>query len=435
MNALEAANPIARRIDQMTLWWAHFRSVPEARVCQWIIDPDEKAMIGAFLEATLRDEDQTDDFFLPFYTGFTAPAQYSRQLVEELGNNLNSDREAMEAEGLRVDWQPEPFEPGQDGGVKYFLRHCQRFAQQCPAAQRLVAVLAPVVVTPQLATWLAEALRAGIPANLRLLVISQAGEELPEGMASRFPGQLLTQRLNLDMPEAVRQLATAGDPTDPGVKFRKAFLEVAQAASDNDLPKVKRLETLPLAIARQHGWLPMEIAVHGLVAAACIGADQLPEALQRYERAFQVAQRAKAAGEKSAATLAIQCLLNQGSVGIGMQAYPAAAQAYANAAELAEEAGDYYQVMEAKRLRSYCLEQTGEWAGAFEVAQEALVAAERLEENIRHHSTLPYLGQSLLDLAYRMGEKRRHVEIEEKMKALAGANWQKRLNHSKAPAL
>jgi hypothetical protein len=234
------------------------------------------------------------------------------------------------------------------------------------------------------------------------------------------------------MPNALRQLASAGNPADPGVKFRKAFLDLAQAASAKDLGAVQRLEALPLSIAREQGWAPMEIAVQGLVASAFIGLNKLAEAVGRYNLSVQLAQKAYAAGEKSGLTLAVQALSCKGSVYLSQKAYEDAGIAFAAAATLAQEAGDFFQVMEAKRMHSYCLEKIGELAAAFGVGQEGMAAAAQLEESIRQNSTLPYLGQFLLDLAYRLGYKQQYSPLEEKMTELAGPDWQNKLPQAKA---
>lgn len=435
MASSSKANPITQRIDAMVHLWERFREQPGARVCRWVITPDEKQMVDAFLESSYLEQNPLPDFFLPFYTPFTGPSTYAEGLLEELRQNLENDRSVLEEAGIQISWQPGQREEEEEevDGV-YFFRNLLQVAQQYPLPEDgyLVAVLLPPVAEKQYGKWLLKAVRAGIPTRLRLLVLDQVGAETLSVFAAKCPQQVLSTTLDLDMPNAMRQLVSAGNPADPGVKFRKAFLDLAQAASAKDLGAVQRLEVLPLSIAREQGWAPMEIAVQGLVASAYIGLNKLPEAVGRYNLALQLAQKAYASGEKSCLILAVQALSSKGSVYLSQKAYEDAADAFASAAALAREAGDFFQVMEAKRMHGFCLEKSGDWVSAFEVEQEGLEAAANLEESIRNNSTLPYLGQSLLELAYRLGYKDQYAGIEEKMADLAGPDWQSKLPKSKA---
>jgi tetratricopeptide (TPR) repeat protein len=435
MNVSESPNAITQRLHKIAQLWQDFRSVPEARVCRWLIQADEKKMVDAFLETTYLESNPVTDFFLPFYTAFTHPESYSMQLVKELGQAVAADKETLGAEGLPVSWAAEQPEEGQALKPAYFLRQLQLFAEQAPAADLLVAVLLPVAANPKFSKWINGIVKSGIPSNLRLLIVEQVGEELLATAAGKFPDQVLDAELRLDMPDAMRQLAAAGNPADPGVQFRKAFLELSQAAATRKLSEIKRLEISPLAIARQQGWAPLEIAVHSLVASAYIGLNRLPEALQRYEQGYNLSQKVPLAGQRLGLTLAVQCLFNKGSVLIARKAFPEAATTFAQAAAHALEVSDHFQIMEAKRMQGHCLEKCSKWEEAFRVEQEALVSAERLEQQVRLNSTLPYLGRALLDLAYQLGHKTRYLELADKLTALAGAGWQSKLQTVKAPAV
>ena len=433
MNAPEAPNPISQRLARISRLWQAFRSLPEARVCRWVIQPDERKLVEAFLQTTYRADNPVPDLFLPFHAPCGSAADYGRQLVEELRTRLEADREALAAEGIVVDWQPAP--AGDAPGPGYLVRNLDAFSRQAPAAELLVAVLMPPATGKAFARWLPEVLRAGVPAHLRLLVVEAGGAPLPDGLAETFPGRVHTQVLDLDVPGAMRQLAAAGNPADPGVKFRRAFLELAQAASGQPLSTVQRLEALPLSIARAQGWTAMEIAVHSLVASACIGLGRPGDALGRYDLGLGLAKAAQAGGDATAGKLAVQLLSNQGAVYISLKNYREGARAFGEGAGLAEAAGDPFQVMEAKRMQGFCLEKDGDWEQALRVEREGLAAAEKLDETLRHHSTLPYLAESLLALVYRSGDKEDYLRTEAKINALAGPGWQGKLQPAKPVAV
>jgi tetratricopeptide (TPR) repeat protein len=421
MHPAPAPNPIAQRLDKLTGLWNDFRALPKGRVCRWVIEPDERQMVEVFLEATYQAHHPVEDLLLPFYTPCTDPAAYSRQLVEELRKQVEADRPALAEAGIAVAWQPQPARSAHEG-AGHLLRNLQSFAGEVPDTL-LVAVLMPPETNEAFARWLREVLRTDIPARLRLLVLDPAATEPLAPVAAAFPGPLHSARPALDMPAAMQQLAAAGNPADPGVRFRQAFLALSQAASRPQWAEIQRLETLPLAIAREQGWMAMEVAVHCLVAAALIGLKRLPDALDRYERAFGLTSRA--AGDQNAAALGVQCLSSKGSVYLGAGLYPEAAQTFERAGVAAKAAGDPYQLMEALRMQGYCLDKSGQGPRALAVQLAALVAARGVDAQVRR-ATLPYLGHSLLELAARYGKREDRPRIEQQMNALAGPGWQKK---------
>lgn len=435
MKSSKPSNAITLRLEKMTHLWEGFRSLPGARVCRWLIKEDEKQMIKAFLETSYLEDNTLPDFFIPFHTMCTDSEDYSNELIKELQDKVELDRKALEAAGIVYSWTPETFSNEKEPELNYFLKNFFNFSQEIPSGELTVAVFMPAQVNREFSKWLAGLLSLTFPENLRLLLIEQLGDVTLDKLTAAYPELVNTTSLDLDMPDAMNQLASAGDPRDPGVKFRKAFLDLSQAAANKNLTEVQRLELPPLILAREHGWITMEIAVHSLVASAYISLHQLPKALDRYTQAYSLANNAWLAGERLGLTLAVQCLFNKGSLYIALKEFQEAAEAFGMAAIHALEANDFFQIMEAKRMQGFCLEKHGEWEQAFEVEKEALTAAENLEENLRQNSTLPYLGQSLLELSYRNGDKNEHILLEEKMDVLAGRGWQNKLVTVKAAAI
>jgi hypothetical protein len=303
------------------------------------------------------EEQPLPDLFIPFYAGFTRKDVYTGQLVAELNQAMAADTEALAATGISLSEASEIPAAGDALTPAYFLHHLQLLADQLLEADLVVAVLLPATTGPQLGKWLEQAAGCPLPANIRILVVDNVGEEILAQAASRFSNQIRTSQLNLNMPGTMRQAAACGNPAEAGVKFRKAFLALSQAAASGKLAEVKRLEAAPLLIARQQGWLSMEIAVHSVVASAFTGLNQLPQAGQRYDQAYGLAKKGHLAGNIEGLSLAVQCLFNKGSVLMVRKAFPDAAKAYGLAAAHAWEANDHFQVMEAKRMQGHCLEK------------------------------------------------------------------------------
>ena len=57
----------------------------------------------------------------------------------------------------------------------------------------------------------------------------------------------------------------------------------------------------------------------------------------------------------------------------------------------------------------------------------ALQVAEKMDEPLRHNSTLPYTGRALLDLTHRLGYKEEYFRLQQQMNALAGPGWENKV--------
>ncbi|MCB0522705.1 MAG: hypothetical protein H6577_13815 [Lewinellaceae bacterium] len=430
----EPPNPIQQRLYRLQQSWFQFTAYPDAKLCRWMLHEDEVRMLYGFVDTTIQEDSDVPDLIYTLQADFTDLQTYSESLVEELFHLMESDREAMAEEGLAVDWQPAP--PAQQpynrrNEAIHFLGNFANFAQALEANTNIVAFLDPPDKSTGFEKWLFDAIEAGIPDNIKLMVYEVETSNFFERLASKYLQQVISLKPDLDMPSAIRQLAAAGNPSDPGVQFRRAFVDLSQAAAKKDIAAVRKLQSAPLAIAREQNWPHLEVAVHSVSASAFLGINDFPEALRCYDTALLVSKQAQAQGNEMGATLAVQSLFNKGSICIAKKDYTTAAGHYQEAALLAETAGDHFQAMEGRRMEGFCLLQSGNRNGAYEAGISGLGFAEQLDEQTRHHSTLPYLGQMLVDLAYKMGRKQDYYELGEKMNHLAGPGWEKQIEQRK----
>jgi hypothetical protein len=228
------------------------------------------------------------------------------------------------------------------------------------------------------------------------------------------------------MATAIIQMASAGDPANPGVKFRKAFVALSQAATKKDIPRFEQLAIEPLGIAREQGWKHLEVAVYALKASTLISVNNCKEALAVYEDARRIAQSAADQGDPTGQILALQMLLSKGSTGIAMQDFKLAAEQYRLAGDKAEEAADPFQLMEARRMQGYCQEQLRDKPAAWAAYHLSLDAGEKLDEAMRMNSTLPYVAKALLVLANTQAKKEEYFALESRLNTMLGTGWQDR---------
>ncbi len=422
-------NAITLRLDKLLGQWAEFSQLPQARIGRWLVASDEPQMIDVFYETESTENGELPDLFLKFETPFTNVQQYGHDLFTTLRQMIDDDREAMREEGITLNFQPLPVDRNLPGTL-LFLNNLANLAGSIEDLEgKLVAFLSPDKNDniKQWKQWLIEAIELGIPANLRIMVVDAESQPVFDELAQQYPEHCITLQPNLDMASAMKQLASVGNPGDPSVQFRQAFLALTQAAGTGNLKEVQQLASKALNIAEKQNWLPMQVTVLATLGGTYLGAQQFDQAFDIYGKGLQVAKQAWEAGEPSGGKLAIQAYFSQGATMIAAKKYPDAAAVYEQAVPVAEKIPDYFNLMEAWRMAGYCHEVSKKYEQAWDCNHLALDAGEKLDEETRASSALPYVGQALQRLAKKMGRSKEQAAIFHRMADLVGENWQDKL--------
>jgi tetratricopeptide (TPR) repeat protein len=273
-----------------------------------------------------------------------------------------------------------------------------------------------------------------------MLVVDQLAAAQLLQLAEAMPAEVKTIKPDLDMPAAYLDLARGNGKGGSGVSFRLNFVALTQAAANNDLVKVKQHAASALAIAQEHGWPHMQIAVHMALAATQLGARQPNEAIAAYRAAGAIAADATGKGDAVALKLLLQTKLGEGAALVSDARHADAAKIYEEAAALAQKSEDHLMAMESWRMAAYCHEQIKETESSFRCGIVALNTAERLDAETRTNSTLPYVGQGLLRLLQPKGrlfrratreDEARAEHVRSRMARLAGPDWEKTLEPEK----
>ena len=438
VTAGHSPNAITQRLDKLSTLWQQFLSMPQARVCRWLIADDEASMMDTFIG--VESEDSTD-FIFELNAPFIKSDTYGQHLSEELSELIEGIRPALQAEGFVINWfsqyeydrrnaalgfmdninaLPYGFDAALEGGNTYL-------SGRQAELEVFIFCIKPTAITKDYEMWLADAIEARIDPRVRLLLIDRKETMLLDKLAKKYQGIVHTIQPELDMPAAIRQLAATGNPSDPGVKFRKAFVELTQAATRADISAVNKLAVLPLSIATENNWMPMQVAVHAVKGNTFLNAKRYNEALQVYDHAYQLAAAGYAQGDEIGGILTIQLLFAKATVFISTKNFREAAETYSQAATRSEALKDYFQVMEARRMEGFCHQQLSKPYESWDAYNLALQCAEQLDTMTLENSTFPYVGQALLDLAQKLGKKDDYFKIDKTMIAYIGTDWKKKI--------
>lgn len=416
-------NAITQRLQRVRQQWDAFART-RAEVMSWEVAGEERPVIEAFADVENSENGVFPDFFLKFETPFERADDYAAALVGEFKTYLAGEAEALREEGIAYHVSF----PRRIDSVRLLWDALAAFAEAIPGfTGRVVVYLAPAYVKSRRPWegWLLEALENPLPDRVRLLVTHRG--EL-SGLAAAYPQRVHGTTAALDMPGAMRELAAAGNPKDPGVQFRMLFVALNQAAGRKDLAQVQETGRQALRLVQgQAGWEHMEVAVLLAVASALLGARQSGEALAHNELAVGSAQRAYAAKHPAGVALLIQTLFFKGATLLATKAYEAAALAYEAIVPYAREDpnGAFHRV-EACRMAGFAHAKSGNPRGAWACNWAALEEASALDADVRRNATLPYVGQALLELAGTLGYFEQEETVRQRMVAHVGADWEKK---------
>lgn len=418
-------NAITQRLDKLSTLWQQFLALPNARVCRWLIEEDEYTLINHIFN---NDRDEDINIVFEFYSPFIKIESYGKELSKELEIRIELVKEELEKLGHILNWSSNHIEDENNhafGFINNFSSVIYSIDQLKVNYDWITIILKPTTINKNLEAWLMDVLEYDLHPKLKLMVIDRKDMVIFDKLVKTH-GQLIhTIKPNLDMPSAARQMAmSSGNPNEPGVKFRNAFMDLTQAAGKLDINKVLKIETIPLSIARQNGWGALEICVIAIKGNTYLGLQKYDEALQTYDNALQLATSLHNKGDTEGSALVVQMLFSRGSTNMCSNKLEEAASDYNLAAQWCEYNQSFFQKMEAHRMEGYCLQQKGKSLDSWAAYQEALNTGEKLDEPLRLNSTLPYIGQALLDLAQRLGKKKEYFEVQEKMNYLVGNGWE-----------
>jgi tetratricopeptide (TPR) repeat protein len=421
-----APNAITQRLDKLSTLWQQFLSMPNARVCRWLIEEDENAMMDTFIG--IQSEDGRD-FVFELNTPFTKSETYGQHLSDELSELIEGIRPALQAEGFPINWYSQHDYDRRNPALG-FVQNINALPYGFETLDEdvvFVFCIKPTTINKEYETWLMDAIEARLDPRVRFLVIDRKDGIVLDKLAKKYTGIIHTIQPDLDMPAAIRQLAASGNPADPGVKFRKAFVELTQAAGKLNMDAVNKLAVLPLSIATENNWMPMQVAVQAVKGNTLLNVKRYNEALQVYDHAYHLAAAGYAQGDEVGGILTIQLLFAKATVFISMKNFKEAADTYNQAAQRSEALKDYFQMMEAHRMEGFSYQQMSKPYEAWDAYNLALLCAEQMDTMTLENSTFPYVGQALMDLAQKLGKKQEYFDIDNKMTDYIGKDWKDKI--------
>lgn len=398
MNATK--NPVEKAIDTLCGHWLETSADPAARLIVWRVPGNALGLLSAFIEAQQRPETAgTPDLFVQFTSGFDTGYRYSRALKSELLDGYLRSRDTLTELDLKVDWNG-PFETRPDTAAGFldlldsFTRHHGEYLRYS------AAVLWPEHVgsNAALEQWLEQALAAPVPERLRLLLVDTMAHPTWQPLIERHATQARLIEAPLDLFDIARATAAqsgAGGP--PGTTaYRQLLTDVMSLLDKRSAAQTARRADRALAIAERQQWPDQQAVLHMAVAGAHMKEKQYGEAVLRYRRARECALGAKAQPHPAADDLLMQGWFGEAGALLAAKQPEHAAQAYAEAAQVASGMPNPLFAIEGRRMAGHCSAQAHQRESALQHYLQGVAAARDMAPADRALTTFPLLLQDML---------------------------------------
>ncbi len=418
-------NAITQRLGILTALYQEFFDNDEAKICYWFLEADEYSMIEQFIDIETSINASFPDLIIQFLSVFEDKNTFGQQLVGELAELVNWYKEELGDDGEPINWTPLSMED--NSGPDVFIQNLSAFGNGLEDLDDpVVAFIAPTYMEDykQMEQWLLKAIQSPVPSNVRFMVVDFIDNQIFPNLANDPTGKVMIIKPELDMKQAMKELALAGGSTHPGTQFQVIYTDLSHAATKGQMDKVERYAEKALEIVVAEGWYHLQVAVHTTVGTAWGNVKENEKALAAYEKAIKAAQLAIKHEDPVGAKLLANALFAKAAMLINMKAFEEANEVYESIVTITKEAEEHYLTMEAWRMAGFCLERSKQPEQAYTRYENAIETATLLEKEVLEDSTLPYTGEAMLKINDDcFNDRQKQTWIEERLSALLGDNW------------
>ncbi|SAK49426.1 hypothetical protein AWB80_01346 [Caballeronia pedi] len=423
MQNWQPTNPVERRMMAAHEDWLAFANDKSARLLYWHANEADAELLKVFFQT----QREMSNAVLELNSPFEDADRYPAALAEEIIAFYDTRREGSARTGIVADWKP-PARNHAHAAQHLFAVLNSLMLHHPDVFPGMVLVLAPARNDKPKAfeACLDKLLNllngpyAGLSRRLRLVLMGTDPNAFG-GLAKQRPDAVRRTDGRYQMQALPRELAAQSGERGATGQFRRLFVELSESLGHNDPARLERLRASALGVSDAKQWFDQSATVHLLAGAAYLKWGSADLALSAYRDATASAQQAREASHPAGNKLVVNGLFGEASVQITRERYLDAARCYAKAAEFARVDKDSILLVEAHRMRAWCLDRARERDAALDAGFLALGAGQSMEPALRANSNLQLVVSWMLE---RIGWLHvRRGELERALEALYGPDW------------
>ncbi|MEO5684603.1 MAG: hypothetical protein ABIQ88_18320 [Chitinophagaceae bacterium] len=438
-------NPIQQRMELLAEKWQAAVAVPGISIVRIHAEESEKDMVDTFCTYLLGVDTPNRDIPVIFESIYHDDEQYSQALVDELKglidvwNTANKDALSIKTELIR--WQPDYSMYKKDNAAFLFVENMNRLAAYLSLEKGiyLVAVLKVSFVEERMfGRWLEQALAAGLHDKSKMLIYDTAAHPFFEKIADKYPDRIITLEPALDMDNAMQQVAAMGNPDNPAVQYRQAFVKLMQAIEKRNEKDARKYgdDCIDIAInnlEKSPYWIGQVIAVYAALANDQVG-------YKNYKKAIAYSSEGIAAAEQSVVLIKDefiyrkflgQAIMLRAALYTVDREWQKAVADFETAANHYIYTNDIILAMEACRMAAYCNRKYGDRGTACKWLAAAVSQSKQLPAHIIKVTTFAGVIEMLIDINDEVHISRE--DVENAAEAVYGEEWMKEIVNWKNP--
>ncbi|SMD44121.1 hypothetical protein SAMN00777080_2736 [Aquiflexum balticum DSM 16537] len=439
----QVSNPIQQRMDLLLEKWEEATENVDKPLVRIHAEENEKGMIETFHTYLLGTDTGNHDVPIVFDRIFRDEDSFSIGLLKDLNDLIstwnNSNKENLGFEAPPILWTVD-FSLRETNNPAYvFIENLNRLSKflKLGKGKNLVAIFKVTLINLSgFINWLGFILKCEIDPFVKLLIDDTEEEPLFEAFCQKHSSQTITIFPELDMDNAMQQLASMGKPDDPAVNYRKSFVKLMQAISKrNEIEAIKNAnECLDIAIEnleKNPYWIGQVIAVYSALANDQIGYKNFQKAIAYASEAVEAAHASGdlIGDEYIEKKFLGQSLMLRGALFTTQKIWDKAIDDFAKSANYYNYTQDHILSIEANRMTAYCYLKNGDRSSACRQLAPTLAIAKHLSAETIQASTFAGVLEILLD-----SNDQKCVsdhEVEEIGLLYFGKNWMKEIRNWK----
>jgi len=299
-----ASNAIEQRIEIIAGEWENSKIHKEARLIKINSQADEEDMVDTFFTYMIAVDTPVMDIAFHFETQYDGSDEnFTKALLVELQEtiiiwNTSQKDERIEFEET-IDWVPDYNLAKEEGWPGVFTTNFNILAKalDLPDDTYAVAVFKNTNKNRSYLKWLTNCLEYGIHKKVKYLVTDTVKNPAFDLLCVENR-QIHTISLNLDMPNAMAQIAAMGNPNEPSMPYRKAFINMMNAMDAGKEDEAEKwgkvcIEEAENLLSKDPYWVAQLVVIYTALANDKIRYKKPQQTLDYADKAMAVAVAAE----------------------------------------------------------------------------------------------------------------------------------------------
>lgn len=439
------SNPIQQRMEMLVEKWEAVREQPQVNVVRIHAQNNEKDMVEAFYTYLLGIDTENNDIPIIFNSIYHDDDQYANALLDELADMIETwniaGKDNIEVEIPHLDWQPDYTLIDHNNPVFLFVKNINNLAIHLNLSEGvfLVPILRVSFTNPNaISRWLHLGVKAGIHPKVKVVVDDTVSNPFYQRLVEKDADNVVTLIPDLDMDNAMHQVAAMGKPDDPGVQYRKAFVALVQSIGNRKEKEAEKHADTCITIANKNleknpYWIGQVIAVNAALANDQVGYRNFRKAIEYSTRGVEAALKSKqiVTDEFICRKFIAQAAMLRASLFTVTKDWKKAVEDFTIAANDYTYTNDMMLAMEAYRMSGYANDKSGDNDAACKALVEALTISRQIPEHIIKFTTFA----GVIELLFQINNLKyiSNQEVQDAAWFVYGDDWMTEIKNWKNP--